>query len=263
MPSRHGFALSVVDAVSRRPLAERTGPDGKTWVKGESGEEFFVVVKSARHEQVRCCIKVDGQHMGYSFVTDRPTESPAFGPIVERKPHEQVEEGTAATVAFRFTVSKVETATPDDAEADAPPTSGTVQATWYSVVATGAAATQYAPVATWHDGAGATVRSDNKKEASALRASAGTTPSSLRNFARATYTTVDELCRLTIHYTSDFGLAVRGLLTQEERDAMRAPPTARKRPRRDGGGGGEAEACPVKSETKQGGGSSDDPIALE
>ena len=68
MPSKGQFTLSVIDATSREILPERTGADGKVWVKGEDGKEFYLVVDTKQEpkgEDVLCCVKIDGISVGY------------------------------------------------------------------------------------------------------------------------------------------------------------------------------------------------------
>ena len=56
----------------------------------------------------------------------------------------------------------------------------------------------------------------HKKDSSVLRSTAGSMPGSLLSVCHGTYEDVEQLCTLTIKYTTDFGLAVRGLLKDED-----------------------------------------------
>jgi len=80
-------------------------------------------------------------------------------------------------------------------------------------------------------GSSSQAHADNKKEgAAALKSTAGSAPSSFKVSAKASLTH-EEVGRVTIRYTSDFGLAVRGLLKDEDEQRQSAAAASSALPR--------------------------------
>lgn len=212
MPGNGTFTLSVVDATTLDTLKEYD--DGSTtWIKGEDGDEFFIVIKSETYDHVRCCIQVDGKDLGYTWKSKAPNESTPLGPLKEGQVMTSGKAGLV-THAYRFVRHAVaETSSSDE---DAPhPGCGTITATWHSVECTDTSAICTKTNAWVKDdlpiGGGS-----HKKDSSVLRSTVGSMPGSLPTVCPGTYEDVEELCTLSIKYTTDFGLAVRGLLKDED-----------------------------------------------
>ena len=193
MPSCGSFSLSLVDADSLDELREYGDVSSVSWVKANSGDEFFVVVRCELNESVKCFIKVDGTSIGYSWLTHSPSTSDPLGPI---KGGQASDGNEIVTHAFRFVHQSV---------ADEKLSSfGTVEATWYSVKDTYTPSTPN--LRSWDGDANADAP---------LRSCIGSMPGSIPSFDGTSWIIDEKLASLSLHYTSEIGLSVRGLLEEE------------------------------------------------
>lgn len=227
MPSDSHFTLSVLDAVSLDPLREYKGPGGAAWVKGEHGEEFFVEVRCEMTKTVVCYVTVDGKDIGYTWITHRPNVSEPLGPLRESMPTVDAISTSVPTTAFQFVeleANQDDTAPPPSAEGGAAdervpiPANGTIVATWYTTEDTPVKVTSSHRLGDWESNAGTTDvgATDNKKDCSVLRSTKGSMPGSVPSVSDVYYGKKELLGRLEIKYSTDFGLAVRGLYPKQE-----------------------------------------------
>ena len=204
---KHGdFELVLIDAVTSLPLQEKTDALGRTWVKGDDGQEFFVQVNNSvlRRCGLEVDVYVDGHDVGYSWGSVSASESDFIGIPVPQCPFPKVR-------AFKFERRDAHSDTPDRHV----PGSGTVKAIWYETpVEAGAPMASDRVERKWCDSHSET--SKHPKEASSLRATVGSCEHSMQMFEEGVWERLRIVDSITIHYTSDFGMAVRGLYTRRE-----------------------------------------------
>lgn len=215
MPSDSMFGLHLVDAVTEGKLREHVDDDGMTWVKGDAGEEFFVQISCETFQTIKCEVSVDGKGIGYTWLTHKPDISIPLGPIKANQDTEPSSTNGMVTHAFRFVELDVPSdqtggAAGDDDDENIRPGYGTIVAKWFT---TRHVSSELLFVAKTWEGteAPASTRSDNKKDASVMRSTVGCMPGSLPPVVPGVYEKHEEIGRLEIRYTSDFGMAVRGL----------------------------------------------------
>ena len=193
MPARGSFSLSLVDADSLDPLREYGEClSSVSWVKGEGGDEFFVVLRCEQYNSTKCFVEVDGKDLGYTWISHSPGTSEPLGPI---KGGQTARAGSTdlVTHAFRFVRES-------RSEEHKPSSFGTVKATWFACEREG-------------DDDAVTLDGWDEDDTfdSSLRASTGAMPGSLPKVCTGSWVTRDEMCSLSINYTTEIGLAVRGL----------------------------------------------------
>lgn len=213
MPTTDSFGLTLVDAVTREPLKEyHDGSTGTTWVKGEPGDEFFVVVKCEVRDDVKCKIAIDGKDLGYNWVSHAPDTSPFLGPLKSGQTISSGDDDHLTTHALRFVRHEVSR----DAEStETHSISGSVTASWYTAECDARSECSW-KMDDWTPEE-TRVTSGHAKDSSVLRTVAGSMPGSLNTSVHTHFWRgVDRLRTLEIKYTTDFGLAVRGLLSDEE-----------------------------------------------
>lgn len=214
------FELLLIDAVTKQPLLEKVDGEGKVWVKGDPGDEFFVQVISSmpRGTDVDASVKVDGNDLGYGWVTHGPDRSDMLGPAKGGDLENNV------VHAFKFVRHENKTVEEDDDDGPGPlPAAGTVQVNWHLTYKTAKTYdTPSSSCASWQAVASdAHASSHNKKEMATLKAGVGSAPSQIAGLSNAVYEKGQHIATATIHYTTDFGMAVRGLYTEDE---VRPPP---------------------------------------
>lgn len=200
--------LLLIDAETKQPLPEKVDRHGQTWVQGEPGNEFFVQVIHSLppFTHVQANVQVDGKDLGYTWITQGPNASDLLGP---NKDDDTVH-------SFKFVRHE---ASYEGTEADlVMPSVGTVKAIWSTV---------YKTAKTWDDdGSGLShwtalddnhhANAHNKKDWAALKAGVGSAPQHIAPMSDRVYEDGPLIGSLTIHYTTDFGMAVRGLVDEEE-----------------------------------------------
>jgi hypothetical protein len=195
MPSSGPFSLSVVDAISLEPMREYADAM-KTWVESKPGDEFFVVVRCHQRRSTKCFIEVDGRDIGYSWVTHAPDTSPPLGPVKSGQ-----ESGPGAvdlvTHAFRFVAPA----------SDDKPAFGKIEATWCACHR--------------ESDASPTIRGWPGDGGSTPQATSGSIPGNLPSVMGGHWEATEELASVSIHYTTELGLAVRGLVARNSDDAGR------------------------------------------
>ena len=218
MPSNSHFSLSLVDAVSGEELREYKADDTSTWVKGDPGEEFFIVVGCHMPpKSIVCALEVDGKDIGYNWICHRANTSMQLGPI---KSGQEVGSCTADIVTHAFRFVEVDAnggGEAGDGNEEGPPGHGTIVATWYNAEQVH---TQTPPSScsfnAWEgDAEGSLLTTDNKKDCSVLRSTSGSMPGSLPVVSDSVYEKRDKIGSLEIKYTTDFGIAVRGLYPRQ------------------------------------------------
>jgi len=245
MPTQGSFSAALVDATNRTILQERVDASGIAWVTGEPGDEFFVAV--AQTEHVSCAIKtyvaVDGVDIGYGIVfpSTAPCELPLMGPMASGQTWS---DGTAlVTHAFKFLRHEVKGAAREQDEATGErrvPLAGHVTVRLVRTIKTDRPVVGLA-LDTWSGDSSVGPRRRYKKDQSELRATIGHTVGTIGCAAPLHYDDQEELACLTIHYTTDFGIAVRGLYTREEANGSQRPPPKRVRRERGAPTGASAK----------------------
>lgn len=203
-----GFRLSIVDATTKQPLRERVDKGDIGWVQGEEGHEFFVTVGVDKRpasrppnppaKYVHACIYVDGKDLGYHmrFQSCYTSTSPPLGPAKAGQAWN--EEGVVH--AFKF-----ERGTSGGGNWHV----GSVTVVFRRATLQSSAAVPKTTIQTW---TGQTASAAlHHKEQSSLHAGVGTTPGKMPNVASRPLECHEVLGVLTLRYTSDMGLAVRGM----------------------------------------------------
>ena len=247
-----GFALQLVDANSGAPYKELLDTSGQSWVAGEQGDEYFLQAKHVISPGCRtmCFLEVDGVRIGKykkdagSLGWSRNLGLKKSGQTIARG-----EEGVCHALKFqRIGQAAAQAADDDGADEGRPPAHGMITATFYRSTKLGK---KHHSTTTGGTNLGSSTQShaDNKKEgAAALKSTAGSAPASYKPSSHKSITH-EELGRVTIRYTSDFGLAVRGLHKHGDGEQQHSAAAASsallpraKRPKRD-----EAAHRPVAS----------------
>lgn len=213
----HGLGVTLTHASTGDERREYTDGMGSSWVKGEDGDEFFVVLTNEGSRTVMCKVEVDGVYLGYDVVLPHNTTSPPVGVL---KRGQSFSESRIISHALKFVERKRNETTEGDEEDRRFSPVGSVAVEWYTCKRDYCATEKSSDYTTtsWTGGSDRLPRTMHKKEQSQLCSEEGSTVSTLS-------TSQDDRLALhcgalitttTVQYTSDFGLAVRGLLSEEE-----------------------------------------------
>ena len=220
--SIRAFSLSLTDAATgevRREYADARSED--VWIKGEQGEEFFLRLKNDDTCDAVCIIHVDGVDLGYRITMPSRRESPLLG---VPKSGQSWSDSTVMWHALQFVERKRDDddgSRVDDDEDRRLPEVGSVKVDWYQceydrdrTLTTGTEAV----TKPWPgNSSGVSSSTMHKKEQSQLCSKEGSSVAEFTNRPTAPFARRGPLLATTkILYTSDFGLAVRGLLSAEE-----------------------------------------------
>lgn len=237
------FVASVVDAKDNTALKERTDAGGTVWVKGDPGDEFFVTIGQLFDlgHTVTAHIEVDGKDLGYSMVWHRaPFVSDPLGPA---KSGQSWRDGDMVSHAFQFMRHVASHSSTHDEEGRRAPAAGCVTVTFYrATVSADQTETETESTSEWTGSTEAVVAS-HKKEQASLRAGVGSAPGRVPRATAMFYDCHETLSTITIRYTTDFGIAVRGLYTHEEVNMPPSPPN--KKVKREAGGTSKDDAIVV------------------
>lgn len=219
-----GQFMGTLVHTSGQPLVERKDPDGNVWVKGDAGDEFFVTFGQISSGTciVQAVVNVDGADIGYTLTwKGGPYMSNPLGPLVAG----QGSGSTMKTTAFKFMRHSPcdEGGSSDTLQ----PKAGTVRFTFFRVTECSEKKPYHlTPTKGWSSEATA-ANSTHKKETTTLCAGVGTTAGDAPIVSTVQYTRHEALATITVCYTTDFGIAVRGLYTPEEVNMPTAPPPKR------------------------------------
>ena len=207
------FSLTLTHASTGEERREYVDSMGTTWVMGEKDDEFFFVLKNRDSRDALCKMFVDGVDLGYSFKMPRTRTSAPIGIL---KSGQSWSESELISHALKF----VETASaPTEVDEDGRLTSvGSVTVQWFSCMwdYTTVKAEHTAVTSSW-SGASSVSSHMHKKEQSQLLSGKGSVVSTFDHTSNGPTARCGELlATTTVKYTSDFGLAVRGLLSAEE-----------------------------------------------
>lgn len=191
---------------------------GAAWVKGEEDDEFFIVLTNNDIRPTLCKVYVDGVHLGYDYQLTAGATTPPLGVL---KSGQSLVNSNLIVHALKFVKrTRDECAPGEDSDDRRLPSAGSVTVKWYNCIWDGDPNAMYGPVhstKSWQGAAPSSSATMHRKEQSKLRSEEGSTASALSNSSTGLRARCGELLdTTTIQYTSDFGLAVRGLLTEEE-----------------------------------------------
>lgn len=234
------FALQLVDATAGIPLNEHIDGSGQAWVAGEEGDEYFLQVRHVADPgcDTKCIIEVDGEEIDSrrKGLGSRLTWSHNLG---LRKAGQTVAPGEEGIIhALKFARIGQAAAAGDGGGAEdedgRPPAHGLIVARFHRYTVIGKRTKESTASSRWQGSS--SQQGDNKKEgAAALKSTTGSAPSSYKVSRHRTQTN-EEVGRVSIRYTSEFGLAVRGMLTAGNDDQQQADAPARtKRRKREAG----------------------------
>lgn len=208
------FSLTLTDASTGAERREYVDAMGTTWVKGEKDEEFFIMLQNQDSRDAMCKIFVDGVDLGYLYKMPRTRTSAPLGVL---KSGQSWSDTNLISHALKF-VEKTRKPAGGEDEDGCLPSTGSVTVQWYncewdySCVKSETARS----TSSW-SGLSASSSSMHKKEQSQLRSEEGSMASTLINDPNAPTVRCGEfVATTTVQYTSDFGLAVRGLLSADE-----------------------------------------------
>lgn len=206
------FSLALTDASTGEERREYVDAMGTTWVKGERGDEFFILLKNQDTRDALCEIFVDDVNLGYAYTMPRTSVSAPIGVL---KTGQSWSDTHLISHALKFVERARATIGEEDVEDGRRPSAGSVTVKWYNCTWDYKPVVSVTATSSW---SGSTVASSmHKKEQSQLRSEEGSTASTLFNDPESTRARRGELlATAVVQYTSDFGLAVRGLLTAEE-----------------------------------------------
>jgi hypothetical protein len=209
------FSLTLTDASTGSERREYVDAMGTTWVKGERDDEFFIMLKNVDSRDALCKIFVDGVDLGYSYKIPRTRSSAPLGVM---KTDQSLSDFNLITHALKFG-EKTRAPTGGEDEDGHMPYTGSVTVQWYNCE-WDYNCVKFEPKMTssW-SGAASSASSSimHNKEQSQQRSEEGSTASTLINYPYGPTARRGELlATTTVQYTSDFGLAVRGLLTANE-----------------------------------------------
>tara|TARA_B110001452_G_scaffold96877_1_gene80154 strand:- start:4477 stop:5166 length:690 start_codon:yes stop_codon:yes gene_type:complete len=211
----HAFSLTLTNACTGGERREYVDTIGTTWVKGEKDEEFFLVLKNTDLCDTLCKILVDNVDIGYLY------EMPQHGlsaPLGILKSGQSWSDSNLTSHAFKFVEKKRAPLAPGDEDQDGRlPSSGSVIVYWYKCKWDyDSVKSETRTTSSW-SGAASASSSMHKKEQSQLCSEEGSIASTLTVDLKGPTARCGELlATTTVQYTSDFGLAVRGLLSSEE-----------------------------------------------
>lgn len=209
------FSLTLTDASTGEECREYVDAMGTTWVKGEKGDEFFLVLKNQDTRDALCRIFVDDVDLGYSYTMPRTRTSAPLGIL---KSGQAWADSELIAHALKFVEKPRASVGEEDEEDGRTPSSGSVTVQWYNCMWEYNSVTSESKKTTssW-SGSRAPSSAMHKKEQSQLRSEEGSTASTLTNDPNGPTARCGELlATTTVQYTSDFGLAVRGLLSEDE-----------------------------------------------
>ena len=205
------FSLTLTDACTDEERREYVDAMGTTWVKGETDDEFFIMLKNQDTRDALCRIFVDGVDLGYSYTMPRTRTSAPLGILKSGQAWADSE-----LIAHALKFVEQPRASIGDEEDGRTPSSGSVTVQWYNCMWEYNSVTSEATTTSW-SGSRAPSSAMHTKEQSQLRSEEGSTASTLTNDPKGPTARCGELlATTTVQYTSDFGLAVRGLLSADE-----------------------------------------------
>tara|TARA_B110001450_G_scaffold126537_1_gene119151 strand:- start:20246 stop:20944 length:699 start_codon:yes stop_codon:yes gene_type:complete len=214
--NKSSFSLTLTDAFTGAYRREYVDAMGTTWVKGEKDDEFFFVLKNEDSRDALCKILVDGVDVGYSYKMPRTQTSDPIGVL---KSGQSWSDSKLISHALKFVEKKQNVADIKDDEDGRLPSMGSVTVQWYALKIDfdSTVSDQTKMTSSWSGTLDVSTSSMHKKEQSQLRSEEGASASTLSNDPNGPIARFgDLLATTTLCYTSDFGLAVRGLLSADE-----------------------------------------------
>lgn len=207
------FSLTLTDASTGEERREYVDAMGTTWVKGEKDDEFFIMLKNQDTRHALCRIFVDDVDLGYSYKMPRTRTSAPLGVL---KSGQSWSDSNLISHALKFVENA--RAGEEDEEDGRLPSTGSVTVKWYHCMwEHNSVKSETSQTTSSWSGSSASSSTMHKKEQSQLRSEEGSTASTLVNDPKAQTARCGELlATTTVQYTSDFGLAVRGLLSADE-----------------------------------------------
>ena len=209
------FSLTLTNASTGEERREYVDAMGTTWVEGEKGDEYFIMLKNQDVRDVVCKIFVDDQDLGYSYAVPSLGQSQPFGVL---KSGQSVSDSNLISHALKFVEKPRTPAVDEDDEDGRLPSSGSVRVEWYQCtwVLKSIKSDTSQTTSSW-SGSRASSSTMHKKEQSQLRSEEGSTASTLSTNTAGRVGRAGQLYAVTtVMYTSNFGLAVRGLLSADE-----------------------------------------------
>lgn len=208
------FSLTLTDASTGEGRREYVDAMGTTWVKGEKDDEFFIMLKNGDTRDAMCKIFVDDVDLGYLYKMPRTRTSAPLGVL---KSGQSWSDSNLISHALKF-VEKTRAPAAGEDEDGRLPSTGSVTVQWYNCVwENNCVKPETKTTSSWSGASSASSSTMHKKEQSQLRSEEGSTASTLINDPNAQTARCGELlATTTVQYTSDFGLAVRGLLSADE-----------------------------------------------
>lgn len=211
------FSLTLTDASTGEERREYVDAMGTTWVKGEKGDEFFIMLKNQDTRDALCKIFVDDVDLGYSYKMPRTRTSAPLGVL---KSGQSWSDSNLVSHALKFVEKARVGGEDDDEDGRSLPSTGSVTVKWYHCMwehNTSVKSETSRTTSSWSGSKAASSSTMHKKEQSQLRSEEGSTASTLVNDPKGPTVRFGELlATTTVQYTSDFGLAVRGLLSADE-----------------------------------------------
>ena len=209
------FSLTLTDASTGEERREYVDAMGTTWVKGEKDDEFFIMLKNQDLRDALCQIFVDDVDLGYSYRVPRTRTSAPLGVL---KSGQSWSDSNLISHALKFVERTRASTGKEDDEDGRLPSAGSVTVKWYHCIwEYNSVRSETSKTTSSWSGSNASSSTMHKKEQSQLRSEEGSTASTLVNDPKGPTTRCGELlATTTVQYTSDFGLAVRGLLSADE-----------------------------------------------
>lgn len=194
------FSLRLIRSGTDAAYEEHVDSKGETWIAGEEGEEYWIelgVKEATGHTLAE--VQVDGSGIGYRW-RGKDEYVSKVGASKGSVPGE-----VAVHSAFAFAEMKTE----PDGDGQGNRECGTIKVSWYS------ARNKNVPVTThtkgWKEG-GDGVKGSGKEKIGGLKSKMGSATRSVGSTAVNRWEMGSLLKTLTIRYTSEFGLVVRGIL---------------------------------------------------
>ena len=225
MPHAAPFSLRLLDAESGTALEEHMDAQGGAWYQGEPGSEYFIELAIDWDQGKTIAeIKVDGKCIGYTFRGHGGGYTNKLGVHTSPAP------GMSQHVALAFASAAAGASEADD---DAQPAGGggsgppfgSVSVTWYRATDTGVANVPSlaggakSKISSWTAVDGNVRASGDKGKKKdhigALKSTMGSTSEAARAVSTApskAWLRHEALQTLSLRYTSEFGLVVRGIL---------------------------------------------------
>ena len=208
------FDLDVVNAATKASYPKYIDASGNRWVCGEPGKEFFIRVFVFPQAQgktegpyYRLSVKVDGRHLGYDCIadtTDDKFHAAIFG----------IPKGDVSINAFKFERHDLSSSSKNADDAmDGRPGQGNIQLTVYKVHRLAKFEDTSSLIPREWDAASAPSTRGNKKDSSVLSAGKGKSTQSQAAKSKYDYSEGVQVEVQTLNYTTEFGLAVRGMHT--------------------------------------------------